>query len=1121
MSLTIVKTTQEQLVSTPVLRGLRDGVERDGSAVLLVPSFGQALDAQRVLAAEQGLALAVTTTTPSAWVRERWEVWGDGRSIADATVLTVLAREAILQATPEELGSLELSVGVVHVLEQLVGQSLPWLPLDEAGAPRGDVCAAAGLTQAETRLIGLAGKVRTLLAQRGYVSAADATWLVPTLLQEAQVRVPPIVVAGQSFLPRVERELLLALARITTVILVVFVDGGPATQQAEELAAWFVAQGNKVPVVVQVEHREENLRPSQSLSSLHGDSAPSQMQRTQASGCSQGLSCGRDADDMDAPRRVHELDRLLAALFGDGGLDPRAAQAVELLLPAGPVAEAELVAQKAQQLAIDGAADVVVAVPDVARAQRELIPKLAARGLSVRYSWSTPLVDCPAAQAFFAFARTVAQLVELDASWPQPVMGMDGLMAQLGDMSWWPPRELSDFLLSDIAHVASERAWWTDAVWRGNRLLSPARLLTMLQTERDTSGPVARATAELLRGRVGTAASKLLLPYVEALETRASGGEGASADDGLAQLGGAAEDADAQARAVLQAILQLAGTLRELGVTADPSVEGSVSLAELVELLEWEARSMSVTARVGVAGSEAGALVTVMSMGDATRLAPGSVDALVACGLTTAEQPIAASDTLLQALLERLEVEPAGNPMAQARARFRALVAAPRTRLVLERALHDADAKVTYPSVMLSELLAAYGIGASVGYKELPLPKATFSETKLADNLTVGSVGLTENKACNPAPAGRLTDASRGLVFVPQDGNELLPDAKPILSASQIETYLDCPYKWFSLRRLRLGTVDAGHTGMEMGTFAHRVLEVTHRELLARALEAQNPDISRDLLLQQIEADPACHVAGSRVDDANLEAACAALNLEFDLHHQHMYMVKRPRLAQQLLIAHNASERAQEDQLRQDLLSSLQYQTRILQGFEPRLFEWSFGRHDNLVEYAGAYFTGTVDRIDVSPHGTAVIIDYKHKSPAGFAAEYDALQEGVLEGEVLPNRVQSLIYAQVVRRAFEGRLRLVGSVYLSTKSPHALAGVADDTVTDLVFGKVSSQRLPRVSVPRTAEGESGMNALLDQTEELVAQQVQQMLAGNVEARPRDARSCDFCPVMQCERRERR
>ena len=157
----------------------------------------------------------------------------------------------------------------------------------------------------------------------------------------------------------------------------------------------------------------------------------------------------------------------------------------------------------------------------------------------------------------------------------------------------------------------------------------------------------------------------------------------------------------------------------------------------------------------------------------------------------------------------------------------------------------------------------------------------------------------------------------------------------------------------------------------------------------------------------------------------------------------------------------------------------------------------------------------------MSPHGTAVIIDYKHKSPGGFNAEYDALQDGVLEGEQLPNRVQSLIYAQVVRRAFAGKLHLAGTVYLSTKGDHALAGAADENVADLVFGKVSSRRAPRVCVPRAQDGSSGMDALLDRTEELVAREVEQMLAGNVEARPRDARSCDFCPVMQCERRRAR
>ncbi len=1062
MALSVIQTTEEHLMCDAVTDALRAGIDAGGSAVLLVPSFAQALDAQRGLARLPGLAMAVTTTTPAAWVRERWEVWGDGRTIADDVAMTVLAREVMQQADSESLGPIELSVGAVHVLAQLVGQAQPWLPVDADGAVDHEACATAGLTHAETCLMGLAGALGTLLGRRGYITAAQASVQAVRAMADAGAGVAPVVAAGFDAMRRTERELLVALGKLTQVRVVVPVCDGPAASQARQLM--------------------------EGLGVVAGDpdgACPAQ----------------------DVARDPH-LSRLLDVLFTGETVTPDPQGPVELLLASGPVAEAELVAQRVERLARERLS-VVVAVPDIARARRELVPKLAQRGVSCRLQWSKALLDCPSAQAFFAYARTVARLAQLADTWPEPVDGLEGKVLQLGDMSWWPPRELTDFLLSDIAHAGVTKGWWDDALWRGNRLLTPARLLEMLQSERDCSASVARATAELLRGRIGTAASKLLQPYV------LPGDQASDAQDGKGVSGvlPAGEEP-----AVLQAILQVAGTLRELGVTADPSVEGSVSLRELVEVCEWAARGVTVVGRQELLGTDDGVMVRVMSPREAASLAPGSVDALAVCGLTTAESPISAGDGLLPALLEQLCVEPPADPMAQARTAFRALVAVPRRRLVLERALHDGDSEVTYPSVMLSELLTAYGIAPSASPSDMALPVTQRPETLLAQNLAADGQWPRRTLSDDPAPAGRLTDAVRSLVFVPQEGSDRLPDGKPVLSASQIETYLDCPYKWFSLRRLRLGTVDAGHTGMEMGTFAHRVLEVTHRELLVRALEAQGTGLACDELLAQIESDPVRSVPGSRIDASNLDAARTVLDLEFDLHQQHMYMVRRPRQAQQLLVAHDSSDRSQEDRLRQDLLSSLEYQTRILAGFEPRLFEWSFGRHGDLVEYAGAYFTGTVDRIDVNPHGMAVIIDYKHKSPFGFAADYDALQPGVLEGEQLPHRVQSLIYAQVVRRAFAGRLRLAGTVYLSTKSPHALAGAADENVVDQVFGHLSSRRLPRVSVPRTSEGASGMEDLLDRTEELVARQVRQMLAGDIEARPRDSLSCDFCPVMQCERR---
>ena len=170
--------------------------------------------------------------------------------------------------------------------------------------------------------------------------------------------------------------------------------------------------------------------------------------------------------------------------------------------------------------------------------------------------------------------------------------------------------------------------------------------------------------------------------------------------------------------------------------------------------------------------------------------------------------------------------------------------------------------------------------------------------------------------------------------------------------------------------------------------------------------------------------------------------------------------------------------------------------------------------------------TGTVDRVDVDAHGQAVVIDYKHKSDRGFAAEYDVFtKEGATAtaGFAMPRRVQSLIYGQVIRHAFPN-LKVTGAVYLCTKGAHELAGAVGEDALDNVFGAhaPSSQRLPRLAVPRAfgfgrTDG-SGMEALLDACEEAIAEQVSRMLAGDVEASPKDPESCRFCPVLNCERR---
>lgn len=1092
MALSIVRTSDEHLVNDAVVQALERNIAKEGHAVLLVPSIEQAIEAQRCLATHEGLCMGVGTQTPSEWVRENWEIWGDGRALADGSVLTILAFETLRAATAEERGPLALLPGTVRVLASLVSRALPWLPFDNCGRLDQNACEEAGLTYAEICLVRLAGMMARRLHDHGYVSASEASALLPSCMECAGANMPSVVVTGFSWMDRCDRELVGAFAHASQVDFLAFVPRGPASERVRQLvellhlAAKRYASSAAKPVAAAAERQVPATEPM----------TASERQTLVSEASKPATSIQRDS----------RLAALLDALFTDTTLRVDGLTPVELLLPAGPVAEAEAVARRIDQLLCErDDMQVVVAVPDESRAWRELAPKLAARDIAARIEWQQPLVEHPTMQAFLGYAAEVARLSELVPTWPPPIDGLEGPVPQLGDMSWWPPREIIDFLFEDMAHMEAHQVWRLDALWRGNRLLTPARVLEMLQSERFVSIPVARATFELLRGRMGSAAAKLLEPY--------------GASGSVARLQSAKAD---ESIAVLEAILKIARALRSLDVRFDDQNPQARSLSEIVALMAWACEGKQLAARMGVGSDGRRVHVRIMDLKKASLLPCASADVLVVCGLTSAEQPLEGKEDVLQAILELLGIEPKADSLAKARLDFRLLLGVARSRLVLERMLADAEGQPSYPSVMLSELLFAYGIDSSASIRELPLEHQVNSERDLACNLSPQGMSARLERTSAPAPAGRLTQDARELVFVPPAGQDALPDGLPILSASQIETYLDCPYKWFSLRRLRLDSVDAGHGAVEMGTFAHRVLEITHRELLVRALEAEagtTPDGEEaEAPLATLEASPARHVEGSRVSCQTLDEAQTTLDLSFDLHREHMYMVRNPRASQQLLVAHDSFDAAQEQRLKEDLLSTLAYQTGILKTFEPRFFEWGFGRQGDLVKYAGAYFTGTVDRIDVSPHGTAVIVDYKHKSPVGFASEYDALQEGVLDGVRLPARVQSLIYAQVVRRAFAGSLRLVGSVYLSTKSPHALAGVADENVADLVFGNLRAQRMARVCVPASEDGSSGMDALLDHTEELIAEQVQQMLAGNVEARPRDRRSCDFCPVARCEKR---
>ncbi len=1080
MALHIVKTGREDIVSPAAVGALRQALRHGGRSVLLAPSFERALDAQRALAGVEGLGLGVQATTPLAWVGERWGVWGDGRRIVDGLAREALCLRVVARAAATEGSLVNNNPGTRSLLCGLVARGLPSL---RGGRPE-------GLTDAEAAVASLARDYDAELASLGLVEACDVMELLPGML--SQDGGAQMVAVGLENVPTCQLRLLARLSRDREVTVVLRALDAPAAEPGREAVRELIdlakSEGARLDVA------EER-------------------------GC-------------EEPGRPAELSALAASLFVHTDNPVPASGAVRVVLPAGPSAELAAIAEEVCALATAGSRSVVVVAPDATFTWRGLAGRLAARGISSRARLRAPLRSTESGRALLELVDGVSSLAELAAEWPAPRrLPNRDVRVELRDMSWWPPRGLSDFLASRISGVDAARARALDAQWRSNRLLTPAAVLEQLQNERSTSAACAAAVRELLRGRVGSCASKLLAPIVE---------------------DGKKDDSSLEAVAVLGQALSVGMSLKECGYSAGDACGDALALRELWSAASALLSNSNVALRPEriVEGSACVATVLPAASFDP---APLSFDAVVLCGQTSVESPVSAADDVLHAMLGAYGIERPRSAMAAARARLDAALRAARRSVSFERCLFSADSKECFSGVMMSEVLACYGLSAAASADEVSqvLGEESVSlrgELQISENAAEAGASPVSAGGCRPSPAGRIDAVLASCVMPPQEGSA---SGLPLLSASQIETYLECPYKWFSLRRLRLHDADAGFGGAEAGTFAHRVLEVTHRNLLASAqaraegtdalfrIEAEDPEgmqseayvAEAERLVALAQADPSARLEGSRVDASTLAAARALLSKEFDGHLTHQYQLKRgKRPMPQALVPHTSAEEGSLVSLRRDLESLLGYESEILAGFEPRYFEWSFGKRGTYVEYAGVQLTGTVDRIDVDAHGQAAVIDYKHKGARGFASEYDAFGEGGaaaamgVGGLILPRRVQSLIYGQVVRRAFP-QLKVVSAVYLCTKASHELAGAVDAEAADNVFGlrPPSSRRLPKVEVPRSARfgdsaGSSGIESLLDACEEAIAAKLERMMAGDIEADPVDAHACDYCPVLNCEKR---
>lgn len=431
----------------------------------------------------------------------------------------------------------------------------------------------------------------------------------------------------------------------------------------------------------------------------------------------------------------------------------------------------------------------------------------------------------------------------------------------------------------------------------------------------------------------------------------------------------------------------------------------------------------------------------------------------------------------LEAFASQLGIDIDLDPLQDARRLFEAAQKAAIKQFTCVQLLHNEALEETFPSCIYDEYcsLLTHARVSSDSAFDLDATKKLRGEEHLNQGLGASFALQSDTHVYDEAIRGVLTYAPL-LAYLPTDeeGTKLLP----VLSASALEAYLNCPYRWFSSYGLNLSLLDEGYDSRTKGTFVHQVLATFFAQLKDRGVSLSREHLMPDGLFDQVFNE-------AQVDQ---------------------WIRTHDRL-----IALTEAEKGDMELLRESLRRSLSLQLDLPSDYDPTYFEYRISP-DERITYAGSRLRGSIDRVDVNAQtGDFVILDYKN-SAGGHEAPYNASE---FEGDyVLPSFVQSLIYAQAVRRkGFEGQKAENGS--MSDGEPRCAGalylGYKAKTKKFLLAGSYDRSRYDVMEyVAKDSQVKGDFSCYLDLVEQSIEPYVQALVAGKIAGDPRDKDSCKYC-----------
>lgn len=466
-------------------------------------------------------------------------------------------------------------------------------------------------------------------------------------------------------------------------------------------------------------------------------------------------------------------------------------------------------------------------------------------------------------------------------------------------------------------------------------------------------------------------------------------------------------------------------------------------------------------ARVAVGSEDDADCVQVMG---AERVRGRRYECVIMAGLTASELPRRVGDDALSApgvagVLQRYGID--ASPRVgtdEERLLFYQAVTRASTRLVLSWQSHDFSGCPVRPSIFLEEMLDLYrdpvsgdffvgepprrflGLDAQENHPAAPL-SVRRSARSCAGGAEVGDTGSLQE-------ARRRATRPRTPI---SDGVKRAMDGREVFSASEIEVYLQCPFRWYVQRLVQPRELDESVDSAAVGRLAHEIMRQFYEVLEART-------------------------GHRRVGPEILEAAR-------ELHGE----VSASALS--VVGSASAAEEAAARATARRTLRLVEADARLLSGFEPTFREWSFGISEgDSPEPLGSFsLAGRIDRIDVDER-RLVVTDYK----LGTVDQRRAVAAFEAEG-----LVQLPLYALVAGRRLG--LDVAGAVYRSVSGTKPRGFVRED---------LASSDFVRTDVVTAADVEALTSAAVERASKAVAG----MRSGDIRPEPLGGTCPSYCPA---------